>query len=120
MALADCRPLTNSMIRYSTICAAVGLLSYLMFAKSGSVMPERYVHADGGVYRGQWQGGKKQGMGVYTYPGGGRYEGRWIDNLKDGIGVYHFPKVRYDSVWTPAQRCWIVRLQGPCLAVTVA
>ncbi len=71
---------------------AVSLLSYLLFASFGTVAPERYVHADGGIYRGQWQGGKKEGLGVYTYPGGGRYEGRWIDNLKDGIGIYYFPK----------------------------
>ena len=56
-------------------------------------MPARYVHADGGVYRGQWQGPKKHGLGVYTYPGGARYEGRWAENVKDGLGVYYFPKV---------------------------
>ena len=56
-------------------------------------MPARYMHADGGVYRGQWQGPKKHGLGVYTYPGGARYEGRWADNVKDGLGVYYFPKV---------------------------
>ncbi len=48
---------------------------------------------DGGIYRGNWRGGKKEGLGVYTYPSGARYEGRWEDNVKHGLGIYHFPKV---------------------------
>lgn len=63
-----------------------------MLSQGGNVTPERYTHMDGGVYRGSWRGGKKEGLGVYAYPSGARYEGRWEDNLKDGLGVYYFPK----------------------------
>lgn len=50
---------------------------------------------DGGVYRGSWRGGRKEGLGVYIYPSGARYEGRWEANLKHGLGVYYFPKVLF-------------------------
>ena len=53
---------------------------------------------DGGVYRGQWRGGKKEGLGVYTYPSGARYEGQWKNNLKNGLGSYHFPKVAWSML----------------------
>lgn len=60
---------------------------------AGLGLPERYTHADGGVYRGAWAGGRKQGLGTYVYPGGGRYAGEWYNNKKNGRGVYYFPKV---------------------------
>lgn len=68
--------------------------SYLLFGTSGPAFPEQYKHEDGGSYRGQWRGLRKEGLGVYCYPSGARYEGEWRDNLKDGRGVYFFPKVR--------------------------
>ena len=70
-------------------------LAHLVFAARGSPPPARYEHADGGTYRGEWAGARKQGLGVYAYPGGGRYEGLWRDNLKEGFGVYTFPKARH-------------------------
>ncbi|CAL8463796.1 g3330 [Coccomyxa elongata] len=60
--------------------AAVYVLAYLVFASGGSTPAAIYEHADGGTYRGQWRGNKKQGLGVYVYPGGGRYEGMWREN----------------------------------------
>lgn len=67
---------------------------------AGTGLPERYTHADGGVYRGAWAGGRKQGLGTYVYPGGGRYAGEWYNNKKNGRGVYYFPKVRSRHVHT--------------------
>lgn len=89
--------------------------SYLLFATAGPAFPEQYKHEDGGSYRGQWRGMRKEGLGVYSYPpppaaavsepaGGGtgaRYEGEWRDNLKDGRGVYYFPKGgTYEGEWS--------------------
>lgn len=46
--------------------AAVYVGSYLLFATAGPAFPKQYAHADGGVYRGEWRGLKKEGLGVYT------------------------------------------------------
>lgn len=54
---------------------AVWVASYLLFSTAGAAFPERYEHADGGTYRGEWLGMLKQGYGVYAYPSGARYEG---------------------------------------------
>ncbi|EIE18826.1 hypothetical protein COCSUDRAFT_59757 [Coccomyxa subellipsoidea C-169] len=84
---------------------AVCGLAYLVFASGGSPPPALYEHADGGTYRGQWRGNKKQGLGVYVYPGGGRYEGMWRDNVKHGYGVYAFPKGGlYEGEWVAGER----------------
>ena len=69
-------------------------MSYLTMMAGGSPPPAVYEHADGGTYRGNWLGPRKQGLGVYIYPSGGVYQGMWMDNLKEGYGVYTFPKVR--------------------------
>ena len=45
--------------------AAVCGASYLLFGSAGPAFPEKYEHADGGTYRGEWQGLKKEGSGVY-------------------------------------------------------
>ena len=81
--------------------------SYLLFATAGPAFPEQYKHEDGGSYRGQWRGMRKEGLGVYSYPPaeeggtGARYEGEWRDNLKDGRGVYYFPKGgTYEGEWS--------------------
>ena len=60
----------------------------MLMAAGTAKVPERYQHADGGIYRGQWSGGKKCGLGVYLYPNGAKYEGRWSDNVKYGLGIY--------------------------------
>jgi hypothetical protein len=37
----------------------------LNFASAGPAFPESYTHEDGATYRGQWNGLKKHGVGVY-------------------------------------------------------
>lgn len=68
-------------------------MSYLAFSSAGPAAPEKYVHGDGGTYRGQWEGLRKEGVGTYTYPSGAVYEGEWRDNQKSGRGIYTFPNV---------------------------
>lgn len=86
--------------------------SYLLFATAGPAFPERYKHEDGGTYRGQWRGMRKEGLGVYAYPSGAKYEGEWRDNLKDGRGVYYFPKVRV------CEQPFVLETHVNCLAVS--
>ncbi|CAD7701938.1 unnamed protein product [Ostreobium quekettii] len=84
---------------------AVQVVSYLLFASTGPAFPEKYVHADGGMYRGQWQARKKEGLGVYKYPSGARYEGEWHGNEKSGRGVYYFQKGGlYEGEWFNGRR----------------
>ena len=68
--------------------------TYLLCSTSQSAYPKKYQHEDGGMYNGQWQGRKKQGLGSYHYPGGAKYQGEWRNNAKEGRGVYLFPKAR--------------------------
>ena len=70
-------------------------ISYLIMMAGGSPPPALYEHADGGAYRGEWLGPRKQGLGTYTYPSGGHYQGMWRANLKEGYGIYTFPKVPF-------------------------
>ena len=39
-------------------------------------------------YRGQFQGGKKHGKGVKTWPWGDRYEGDFVEDRKEGRGIF--------------------------------
>eukprot|EP00210_Caulerpa_lentillifera_P008649 g8248.t1 len=77
------------------------LLSYLNFASAGPANPESYTHQDGGIYRGQWNGLKKHGVGTYKYTSGAIYEGEWKENAKTGRGVYYFKKA---SEWLDGKR----------------
>ncbi|GLC35236.1 hypothetical protein PLESTB_000586900 [Pleodorina starrii] len=80
---------------------AVWLGSYLLFAGAGPAFPESFKHEDGGDYRGQWRGLRKEGLGVYTYASGARYEGEWRNNVKEGRGVYYYPKGGvYEGEWS--------------------
>jgi len=79
---------------------ATWLLSYALFASAGPAFPEKYTHEDGGVYRGEWRGLAKHGLGIYTYPSGARYEGEWRNGVKQGRGVYFFPSGGvYEGEW---------------------
>lgn len=78
---------------FGSLLCSVYAVSFLSFSSAGPAAPENYVHEDGGKYRGQWEGLKKEGVGTYIYPSGAMYEGEWKDNQKSGRGIYTFPKV---------------------------
>ena len=42
---------------------------------------------DGAEYQGEWQDGKRHGIGTYTYPDGLKYVGEWCF-ASDGIGKF--------------------------------
>ena len=83
-----------------------------MCSAGGIPYPERYEHADGGLYRGQWAGSIKQGVGVYRYPGGSRYEGEWHANLKNGHGIFTFAKVMLRLSLSVSGKTHCSRVQG--------
>ena len=89
------RPTLHTPHPFPVACTTRWLLGAV-----GVPPPARYVHADGGIYRGQWAGAAKQGVGVYMYPSGARYEGQWHSGVKAGRGVYVFPGGgRYEGEW---------------------
>mmetsp|Transcript_102897 Transcript_102897/g.291403 ORF Transcript_102897/g.291403 Transcript_102897/m.291403 type:complete len:308 (+) Transcript_102897:65-988(+) len=45
---------------------------------------------DGAHYEGEFSGGRKHGMGIYTSPEGLRYEGQFVDDKMHGKGHYTF------------------------------
>ena len=44
-------------------------------------------YADGSEYQGEWQDGKRLGIGTYISPTGTRYEGEWENDGASGQGV---------------------------------
>lgn len=44
-------------------------------------------YADGSEYQGEWQDGKRHGVGTYISPTGTRYEGEWENDGASGHGV---------------------------------
>lgn len=79
------------------LCVDAGAGALLVFGTAGPAPPASYTHSDGGVYRGQWVGAAKQGLGQYRYPSGAKYAGEWSSNEKTGLGVYTFPRVGFLS-----------------------
>uniref|UniRef100_A0A6C0KF06 Uncharacterized protein n=1 Tax=viral metagenome TaxID=1070528 RepID=A0A6C0KF06_9ZZZZ len=45
----------------------------------------KYTYPGGGVYEGEWRGGKRHGQGKKTYPDGDVYEGEWRDGRLIGF-----------------------------------
>jgi len=41
-------------------------------------------YANGDIYDGSWQNGKKNGDGKYYYKSGCLFDGNWIDNHQNG------------------------------------
>lgn len=48
----------------------------------------RCITASGGVYVGEWAGGKMHGKGVFEWPNGNKYEGNFVDGMRHGNGVF--------------------------------
>jgi hypothetical protein len=62
-------------------------------------------YADGGKYQGEWQDGKRHGIGTYISPTGTRYEGEWKDNGASGHGVCHYADgMKYDGQFESGER----------------
>ena len=53
-----------------------------------------------GQYSGEWEKGKKQGQGTFTWFNGNRYEGEWIDGKEHGKGTFIWSDgVIYEGEW---------------------
>ena len=60
---------------------------------------------DGSKYSGGVVGGKKSGVGIYTWPDGARYEGDWVNDRRNGQGVWTSANGdRYEGNWVNDQR----------------
>ncbi len=56
---------------------------------------------DGGLYRGLFLGGKRNGRGVMDYPDGTRYRGEWKNDQRHGAGEILLPDgSRYTGIYT--------------------
>jgi hypothetical protein len=44
------------------------------------------IYHDGGVYKGQWKDGEKEGFGEETYQDLGRYKGQYKKGMREGLG----------------------------------
>lgn len=73
-------------------CISARFVAYCLFGSAGPAFPPQFVHTDGGVYRGAWEGKAKSGLGVYKWPSQARYAGQWLNNNKHGSGIYSYPK----------------------------
>ena len=62
-------------------------------------------YADGSEYQGEWQDGKRHGIGTYISPTGTRYEGEWGNDGASGHGVCHYADgMKYDGQFESGER----------------
>ena len=62
-------------------------------------------YADGSEYQGEWQDGKRHGIGTYISPTGTRYEGEWENDGASGHGVCHYDDgMKYDGQFESGER----------------
>jgi len=62
-------------------------------------------YADGSEYQGEWQDGKRHGIGTYISPTGTRYEGEWENDGASGHGVCHYADgMKYDGQFEGGER----------------
>eukprot|EP00911_Craspedida_sp_UC1_P001797 UC1_evm1s1373 len=60
---------------------------------------------DGGVYEGEWKGGKFHGHGKYTWPDGNVYEGEWKVDEQHGRGTFTWSDGHvYEGEWKDDER----------------
>ena len=79
----------------------------------------RYIYSDGGIYEGEWIGGKvnqeliacliklqMHGKGTYIFPNGNKYEGEWLEDVKCGYGVlYYVNGEKYEGIVGVRNQC---------------
>ena len=78
----------------------------------GDAWKEKWYHgpvicnyADGAEYQGEWQDGKRHGIGTYISPTGTRYEGEWENDGASGHGVCHYADgMKYDGQFENGER----------------
>ncbi|WP_373325949.1 hypothetical protein [Streptococcus suis] len=57
-------------------------------------------YADGGIYTGEWQDGKRHGHGTMKWTNGNYYEGEWLEDDRHGHGKMFFVSGNtYDGYW---------------------
>ena len=62
-------------------------------------------YADGSEYQGEWQDGKRHGIGTYISPTGTRYDGEQENDGASGHGVCHYADgMKYDGEFESGER----------------
>jgi hypothetical protein len=56
-------------------------------------------YKNGDIYDGNWNDGKKHGIGKFSINGKILYHGEWIYDKKHGNGFIYDNKPTYDGVW---------------------
>ncbi|XP_078354008.1 radial spoke head 1 homolog isoform X2 [Oculina patagonica] len=61
---------------------------------------------NGDEYQGEYQNGKRHGMGKYTFvKGRARYEGEYVEDLRSGQGIFWYPDGSvYEGAWATGER----------------
>ena len=54
-----------------------------------------FTDKEGGVYRGQWKMGEMTGLGEYHYANGNSYKGRFSNYKSHGFGTFYFTNGDY-------------------------
>lgn len=63
-------------------------------------------YANGDVFRGTYQDGKRHGKGTYTFSNKAVYEGDYTNNKKEGLGKLSTPDGGlYEGLWSDDKRC---------------
>jgi|GEM_PF-35459 len=64
-----------------------------------------YTYPDGTIYKGEWEGNKRNGYGIWIRPDGTQYEGEWEDDKPNGRGVLINPDgSKYSGDWKDGKR----------------
>ena len=59
-----------------------------------------YIFDNGAIYKGQWKGEHRHGVGVQIWPDGAKYEGNWLNNKAHGSGKFwHADGDVFDGEW---------------------
>ena len=67
---------------------------------------------DGAEYQGEWQDGKRHGIGTYTYPDGLKYVGEWSNGKKHGEGKQYDCIIGVSGGVDSTYTAWLVKQFG--------
>ena len=73
-------------------------------------------YLNGGIYEGEWESGKFEGIGVFYLINGERFEGKFSDNKYNGYGKYYYNNGEYlEGIFKndrPTANCFLHKVDG--------
>jgi hypothetical protein len=77
-------------------------------------------YEDGSQYEGEWEDGKRNGLGTMTYEDGSQYEGKWEDEKRNGLGKMSYPDGRKQiGVWNNGRVIKIITIEEKKESTTI-